>query len=243
MIYHFNETVMATRPIYIPATNGSALVITKMIDFEWHAGLAPSQKQKSINSLHLAAKEELGIDTLLEISSKSKVSLGVNLSAFNLMILLPSLENKISVESAYQASKVFEGGIQYRDILNKNSRDAKTDARIKESGRLVGFNLSGQEWGLEPKTAFYDWLYISALCQNENLNNSLLEYSAFTDIEFNPKKSINCQAYAVALFVSLKTRGVIEEALASKDSFLRIIRDRDISNAHQDDTLQGQLKF
>ena len=58
---------------------------------------------------------------------------------------------------------------------------------------------------------FYDWLYIRALAQNSELALSLMEYNAFTDIAFNPKKSINCQANSAALFVSLKKQGLSEE--------------------------------
>lgn len=47
-------------------------------------------------------------------------------------------------------------------------------------------------------------------------------YNAFSDIEFNPKKSINCQAKALALYISLIKKGVLEEALKNKDFFLEI---------------------
>ena len=55
-----------------------------------------------------------------------------------------------------------------------------------------------------PPTFFYDWLYINALIKNENLIKQVLKYDCFSDIEFNEKKLINCQAYSVALFVSMK---------------------------------------
>ena len=41
---------------------------------------------------------------------------------------------------------------------------------------------------LNPKTIFYDWLYINAVLENPLLAAELLKYNAFTDIEFNPKK-------------------------------------------------------
>jgi len=50
----------------------------------------------------------------------------------------------------------------------------------------------------------------------------LLCYRAFTDIEFNPQKSINCQAHAVALCVALHQRGLLDEAMTSKNAFLRV---------------------
>ena len=36
-----------------------------------------------------------------------------------------------------------------------------------------------------------------------------MAYDAFTDIEFNPDKSLNCQARAAAMFVALNREGLI----------------------------------
>ena len=64
------------------------------------------------------------------------------------------------------------------------------------SGKLVGFVRNDEIWTLEPKTAFYDYIYISALIKNFGYDLNISEYQWFTDIEFNPQKSINCQARA-----------------------------------------------
>lgn len=53
----------------------------------------------------------------------------------------------------------------YQDLLSASSRDAKKDDRIKESGRLIAFDLFGEKWPLEPKTAFYDWVYLNTLAK------------------------------------------------------------------------------
>ena len=58
---------------------------------------------------------------------------------------------------------------------------------------------------------------------NTELTKQIIEYDAFTDIEFNPSKSINCQAQAAAIFVSLYRKGILEEALLDIDSFERIV--------------------
>ena len=52
----------------------------------------------------------------------------------------------------------------------------------------------------------------------------LLEYDVFTDIEFNHKKSINCQARAAAIFVSLLKKGELEEKTKNKESFMTIYK-------------------
>ena len=53
---------------------------------------------------------------------------------------------------------------------------------------------------------------INALLENQELAETALRYDAFTDIEFNPEKSLNCQAQAAAIFVSLSRQGLIEKA-------------------------------
>jgi hypothetical protein len=187
---------MANRPVYVPFNEGKSFVVTYAIEFEWFPGMSKSQKQKSIDSLHSAALERKNVTNLLEISSKSLNPLGVQLSAFNLMIENKSKGSSFSVENAFQAGKVFENGGPYLDLLRKTSREAKSDLRLKNSGRLIKFTSNGNDWDLEPLTAFYDWIYINALHRQHHLAEQLLSYNAFTDIEFNPAKSINCQAYS-----------------------------------------------
>lgn len=203
--------------------------------------MAVVQKQKCINSLHEAAVTQSICSSPLEVSSKSQVELGVSLSAFNLKSKTLKKGNVFTVETAFQSSKVFEHGGPFRDLMHATSREAKKDSRIKDSGRLIAFNFFGDEWKLEPKTAFYDWLYINALDRNEWLAEQLVHYDAFTDIEFNPKKSINCQAYSVALFRALTMRNLIRDALANKEAYLEIIGGRPVSNASEDTNVQGRL--
>ena len=86
-----------------------------------------------------------------------------------------------------------------------HSLDSKKDERLKSSGELIGFEFEETKWGLNDH--FYDWLYLNALLQNKNISDQILNYDAFTDIKFNPKKSYNCQAYSAALYKSAKLRG------------------------------------
>jgi len=48
-------------------------------------------------------------------------------------------------------------------------------------------------------------------------------YDTFTDIEFNPKRSFNCQARSCALFVALARKGLLGEA-ETKAGFLDILQ-------------------
>lgn len=235
---------MAVRPIFMPSLDGPELVSTRMLQFQWFPGMAKSQAQKSIDSLHEEAREQLHVDRVLEISSKSRDELGVSLSAFNLMIKTVKQGRQFSLECAFQASKVFEFGGPYKDLLDKSSVEAKKDPRLKESGRLVRFHFYGTDWDLVPRTAFYDWLYINALFKQEDLASHVLSYRAFSDIAFNPEKSVNCQAYAAALYVSLSKRGLLtSDLLSDKDYYLETIGSAKVSNAHMNSTPQGGMDF
>ena len=84
------------------------------------------------------------------------------------------------------------------------------------------FRYQGIEYPLFPKTAFYDYIYIKALLNNKSIYEELIKYDVFTDIEFNEKKSINCQARTCAIFVSLYKSKRIENAMSSFESFAKI---------------------
>ena len=213
---------MAIRPIFIPHYNGNLGAEEKLVDFKWFPGMAKSQKQKSIAELHSAAAR-LGYQKILEVSSKSEEDLGVRLSAFNLLITTKKNRNVFTVETAFQGSKVFSSGGPFRDLFGMDSLSAKKDIRLKESGPLIKFDFFGISFPLEPRTFFYDWLYINALVQNDDLSKEVVSYDGFSDIEFNPEKSINCQAHAVALYVSLVKEGKLDDALRSSDEFLGLL--------------------
>lgn len=215
---------MAQRPIFLP-DGGNSLVKEKPVQFEWFPGFSVQQKRRSIAALHQAAGK-MGISPVLEVSTKSESELGTSLSAFNLTLEARG-GKRMPVEAAFQGSKVFEHGGPYHEMYDFSGRQIKRDERLKSSGRLTGFDFQGDTWGLEPKTAFYDWLYIKALNQHPELAAEVGDYAAFSDIEFNPKKSINCQARSVALFVSLQDRNQLQDALSGKDDFVRLTSEED----------------
>ena len=213
---------MATRPVFVPQVAARSFVREVPIEFVWVPGMAVSQKQKSIESLHQSATRQLGVTSVLEISSKSRPPLGVQLSAFNLRLRMED-GRQVPVEVAYQASKVFEHGGPFLELMSGSSRDAKGDERLRTSGRLICFRFQSEEWPLEPQTAFYDWLYLRALENNPVLAAQLMSFGVFTDIEFNPERSINCQARSAALYVALVRAGRLQSALSSPGSFRHIL--------------------
>lgn len=229
---------MAKRPVFIPLSKPEHLVEEVQVEFVWNPGLAPTQKKKNVTALHVAA-EKKGLTPLLEVSTKSEELLGQRLSAFNLKI--NTKIGEISIEAAFQGSKVFEGGGPFTDIYELDSRSAKKDQRIKASGRLIQFIYFNQEWPLIPKTAFYDWLYLSALQPHQDYLKRLYIYKGFTDIEFNPEKSINCQARTCALLVSLLKLNALDTALKSQNDFINMISSDSFKKYHSAELRQGNL--
>lgn len=209
---------MATRPVF-EVYERQPFVYKRNIDFTFFSGFSPEQKKRSARSLHASYLKVFPDKKILEISRASEEKLGEALSAFNLMIVQ---KNGISysVECAFQAGKCFEKGGPYTDLMSKSSIEAKKDPRLRSSGEVIGFRFKNLDFPTEPKTYFYDWLYVNALNKHPEYHEQLLQFDAFTDIMFTPPRMINCQAEAVAVFVSLKKSGLLEKALESKESFL-----------------------
>lgn len=208
---------MAERPVYIPK-NSAPFYDTVNIEFKWNGGFAVSQKQKNIKAIHDGFRLIYPNANPLEISSKSLVEAGVKLSAFNLMKYVPELDRSIPVENVYQAGKVFENSCQYTDLMLVSPKDAKRDERLKNSGRLIKFRFNGQDFPLVPESLFYDYIYLNAVLENKELAQKITEYNGFTDIEFNPQKSISTQAKSIAVYVALSNLGLTEK-IRDYDSF------------------------
>ena len=204
------ENAVEHRPVFMPRVNSDNLVKTDMVRFERHVGFASRQKKKSITDMHQVIRKKYGFSQVLELSSKSGNKLSFPLSPLSLKLTDEQDGGQYSVENIYQASKVFEHGGPYLDLLTAPPRQAKKDERLTTSGELIGYNYFGMEWSLEPVTAFYDWLYVNALQQNPQLHEQVLQYQAFTDLEFNHKKSVHCAAYALAMFVALHKRDLLD---------------------------------
>lgn len=223
---------MAERPIFVPAPESPELVKEIPMRLAWHPGFAASQKKKNISALHEAGARA-GYAPLLEVSTKSDEMLGQRLSAFNLKVKSTAL-GAMPLEQAFQGSKIFDRGGPFTDLYTvENVRDAKRDARLRESGILRGFRFDDVSFPSEPKTAFYDWLYVTALYEHrEWLRRHILKYAGFTDIEFNPERSINCQARSCALLVTLLKNDWIDEAASSPEAFLRFLANTEYGSGH-----------
>lgn len=213
---------MAKRYVYIVDNNNEFQKVE--VDFEWFPDFSKVQKQKSVESLHNSFLQ-YNNQNVLEISTASTKELGVALSAFNLKV-----ETKkgyhFTVEQLFQTSKVFKkDGVQTKLLEeDMDSKDVKRRVRdLHEKDELTGFECFGRVFKLKPETLFYNWLYIQVLVKNYELSREILEYDAFSDISFNPKKSINCQAEACAIYVMLKRGNLLDEALKSTEIFEEIV--------------------
>lgn len=211
---------MATRPVFLPSYQGKRLVEERSFDFHWASGFAEVQKKKNVTSLHREAMIN-GIERVLEISSKSEEELGQKLSAFSLKIEIDG--GSYPLESVYQGSKVFAGSGPFPSIFGFAPRDAKRFIRENASGQITGFRLEGTDYPLSPKNAFYDWLYIRSLEKHSDWIKRKVAYDAFTDIEFNPTKQVNCQARAFAEYLSLIARDELHAAASDFKYFASML--------------------
>lgn len=212
---------MAYRPVFY----GDAFGYKKhMIDFEFFTGFSLSQKQKSIQSLHKSISRNFPGRKILEVSSKSPDEIGRQASAFNLNVILKS-GKEFSVEQIFQGSKKFRrGGSQLHLIDQMTSKELKKYiGKVHQVDELVSFECFGQIFPLKPQTFFYNWLYINSLHKNQLLANQIINYDTFTDIEFNPNKSKNCQAEACSIYVYLYKSNLLDFALSSKENFLQVV--------------------
>lgn len=205
---------MATKMCF--KVNENKVFDEEIVTYTYVAGMAFSQKCKNVLSFHKSIQEQFPGAKLLEVSTKAYNPLGVALSAFNL-----TLDGK-PVESIYHASKVFEDGTCFEFLSEYAPRDAKRYLRENSQGGLKCYSFNGVEVPLEPKTFFYDYIYIRALMQHPEIACMLSEYDLFTDIEFNEKKGINCQARACAIYSYMLRTNSVDKYMTSMETFEKV---------------------
>ncbi|EPX84752.1 hypothetical protein Salmuc_01325 [Salipiger mucosus DSM 16094] len=72
---------------------------------------------------------------------------------------------------------------------------------------------------------------------------ALEDYDGYTDIAFNPKTGLNCQARAAAMYVSLVKRGLLNEALSSPEAILALTAADEASKAPSAEADQMSFGF
>lgn len=205
---------MATKMCFL--ATGLQPYIEEIITFDYVKGLAFSQKQKNVLSFHSAIQKQYPNARILEVSTKSLESLGVLLSAFNLKL------DGIPIESIFQSSKVFSDGTQFPELMHLPPKEAKQFITNANKGSLKCFRYLNTVFPLEPRSMFYDYLYIKALNQVKSTSADLVNFDIFTDIEFNEKKQINCQARSCAIYSYLLKSKTLEYHLSSIENFAKL---------------------
>ena len=202
------------------------------IEFTWHMGMSWQVRQRSSQSLReniLAKHPDLKI---IEVSTASDdYELGKRLSALNLTLRVESPDMticEIPVENIFQGSKLYNGDdYPHTELFHRSAKEAKRFSKEMQANKrtVIGFEYAGTEFDTFPYSAFYDWIYIMALHQHQDLAEQILNYDTFTDIHFNQKVAysssgpFNCQARALAIYVSLHRRKALDKYLQNPDQF------------------------
>ena len=202
---------MATKMCF--AVGSNVAFEERIVEFEYIKGMAFSQKQKNVLSFHKSIQGHFPESRIIEISTKSQEPLGVNLSAFNLKL------DGYPLECVFQSSKVFEGNVQFENLLFEDPKTAKQYIRENVTLPLIGFRYKNEFFETLPRTLFYDYIYISALLQSNIDVSNIANYDIFTDIEFNEKKAYNCQARACAIYAYMLRKGKVEYYMSSRERF------------------------
>lgn len=260
-------------------SDGSPAFTEEAVEFVWHKGMSLQQRQRSVASMHQVITSRRPDQEPLEVSTRAiDFDLGRALSAFNLSLRGYPVENIFQAAKVMNDGGPYPGLLKVEAAAAKRdcriqTRDSKSDCQannVRFRGRssfetsdevcracrsradrhLAGFRSRDFTWGLEPKSLFYDALYITALMapQNRDLASRVSAHSVFTDIAFNQKVPyaeagpFNCQARSCAIFTTLVRSGLEESAIAD------LVRDPARMSRLYDrpDTLeseQGQLSW
>lgn|GEM_PF-97942 len=203
---------MANRPVFMPLERFPYYQQIS-VDFQYTTGFEAEKRQKNIEAIHDRFGLKFPDKKILEISAFSLQPEGEVLSSMKLLRRLPSREERLSVENIYQAGRFFTEDGPFLDLLDMTPEMAREDERLEKSGSLLGYTFDGDVVPHDPPQFFFNWLYLNALLEpeNEEIAGRLMDYDAFSDIEFNPSRSINGQGRAAAMYVSLRRMGLLEK--------------------------------
>ena len=205
-------------------------------------GMSWQVRQRSSQSLRENILAKYPNLKIIEISTASdNYELGRQLSALNLTF------DGIPVENIFQGSKVYSGENEpHVELFSQSAKDAKRFSKEMQTLKraITGFKYNGKTFDTFPYSSFYDWVYIQALHSHQELAKQILDYDAFTDIHFNQKVAysnkgpFNCQARALAIYVSLQRKGELHNYLQDPKNLQQSIYDTLYRQCGQDDQRQ-----
>lgn len=125
---------------------------------------------------------------------------------------------------------ICDNGAYYLEPKNDNPRELRTllkaFMKANKNAKLSHFVYKGEMFEINAGVAnsesyFYDFLYFKALGENFSQSEikQILQYDIFTDIEFNHKVSINCQARSCALYHYALSNNKVEFYMESREKF------------------------
>lgn len=265
----------ATRPFFCASKRDGRSYIEDEVEFDWHSGMSWQVRQRSSDAMHEAilrkfSQTDLKPSDILEVSTASHdYEVGQALSAMNLVYVDPGTLESYPLENWFQSSKVFaKDGKEvgpYKDLLGvrlaKRYVNPHPDKKAIEQfegdplferiqsevrgATMSCFRLSGEDYPLLPRSAFYDYLYVSALNQPQNrkLAEGLMNFRVFTDIMFNPgsgkTRRFNTQARSCAIYVTLSRRGILDLEMPSFEEFVRQVDYK--SDVDEEESFQPKL--
>ena len=192
---------MAQRPVFEARTEGSTFVKYHSVQFRWNA---QRDEGDSIADTFISRAHHRFSNPVLDLSSSSNHELAKKVSAHQLTLNVNGKDEKVL-------------------SLFDQSRLALPESQAGEKFKIQdkAYEYEGEFWPSWPRSALYDYLCVQALVQHEDLHDQLLTYQFFADLrDVRPEQRIN-HAGSVALFVSLKSRGLLHTALASQQNFLK----------------------
>lgn len=125
---------------------------------------------------------------------------------------------------------VSENGVYYLEPISNNPRELKSllkaFMKANKNAKLSHFVYKGKIFEINAgvvnsESYFYDFLYFRALRENFSKSKirQILQYNIFTDIEFNHKVSINCQARSCALYRYALLNDKVDFYVENKEHF------------------------
>lgn len=211
---------MARRLYFIPKSSYQGLILEKSVYFPEIRGEKEHSMKKTMETMHHVIRAQESGGRILEVSPYGG-AIGKACTPWLLKLSTKDGES-LPVAALYEAAKVFEFGGPYEDLRNKRPESVLGDPRLKNSGDLMGFHFEKEAFTTTPRHKFFDYLYIRALKEREDLKEALLKAEIVTDITYQMSSMYLSPARSVSYFISLCKEGLLEEVLASSEAFDKI---------------------
>ncbi len=199
---------MTKRSVYLPKAT-RPFFKRKEISCEFAPETRKSKRAQTVCDAWQALHPE---QSILDVSIHSPSESGQKLARENLSLRLATLRKAFCVSTIELASKTFKNGGPYVDLLGTPLKEAKSDPRLKDSGKIVHYSLEGKQYPCEPDYLYFHWLYIMALMDNPGSATLVKNTDAFCDIDFDWEHESNTPAQSCAIFHSLARQNLLKQA-------------------------------